>query len=326
MKTIHTYIAILIIAFGTLFVEGGQTVLTNSFEFGSIEAVEAHNIPFIDTGVVTVYQKDTNGNTIDFNSVVYFGSIKDRHQLDTWFQVELQKGLNNILTSTNGNRDGIYKIFAYTSNWDLASGQFDYFKEFNLVYTNGQYTLPDFSQAKMSLSRKTLYKVQGIEWAILEIFDKDGQLLGITDSRFEPDPWYSGVDTANGLLILPTDFIIGDTDYKIKLVVVSNGDYKVYDGTGKQIPETPATMRIQVIIDGVKNIVVTGGDAGRRLILQGSSNMVDWVDLNAGHVVGFPPGYFYSEAGTDSGFSFKEQGYLPQGFFRVKKDISPTGL
>ena len=64
MKTILNLIAILTIAFCTLFVEGGQTVTNSSFQFGSVEAVEAHQIPFIEFGVVTVYQKDADGNNI----------------------------------------------------------------------------------------------------------------------------------------------------------------------------------------------------------------------------------------------------------------------
>lgn len=315
VKTILNLIAILTIAFCNLFAEGGQTVTNSSFQFGSVEAVEEHQIPFIEYGVVGVYQTDTNGNEINFNNVVYWGSVLDKQELDEWFQFELQKGLNNILTSTNGNREGTYKIWVSASSWTLSNGLFEYFKEFKLIYSNGQYSVPDFSQARMPLTRGVLYNVPNIQWAILEICDRDGYLIDYQDSRTDTNFWSGGVDPTHGVLILPTEYIIGNTNYRVKLVVVSNnGDYRAYDGTGKQIEETPVRFNIQHS-DYRITVSVISGDVGRQLTLQWSTNMANWFDLTSAHVVGY--------AERDSGFSYTETNTLSLSgkFFRVKKDV-----
>jgi len=175
-----------------------------------------------------------------------------------------------------------------------------------------------------------MFFVPNINWAVLEVFNKGGYLLYVTDSRYEPDYRAGGVDTNHQLLALPSAYIVGDPDYKIRLVVVSNGgDYRVYDNTGAQVPEAPVIFSIQQN-NGVKTIKVTGGNAGRLLTLQGSSNMLDWEDLSQGHVVGYmgPAGAGHQRfAGPiDSGFALLDTNLFPMRFYRIKKDVSPTGL
>lgn len=241
--------------------------------------------------------------------------ILDKQQLDEWFQFELQKGLSNILTSTNGNREGTYKIWSYTGNWDLAYCQFEYSKEFRLTYSDGRYSVPDFSQVRMPLTPQVIYMVSNIQWAILEICDRDGYLIDYQDSRTDTNFWSGGVDPTRGLLVLPTEYIIGNPNYRVKLVVVSNnGDYRVYDGTGKQIEETPVRFNIQHS-DYRITVSVISGDVGRQLTLQWSTNMANWFDLTSAHVVGY--------AERDSGFSYTETNTLSLSgkFFRVKKDV-----
>jgi hypothetical protein len=295
---------------------GGE--LTNRLEYGSVEAVTAYAIPLVDTTGLAVYQIQTNGDVLYFanigvNKTAHFNS---KQELDQWFQNGLQKGLQNILTSPEGDRTRTYKVFAVVFNWDMLYTLFEYYKEFNLVCMNGQYSTPDFSQAKMELGIKIPYRVPKIKFAILEVSDTIG-LVDIIDSRNDPNPWTGGVDESEELLILRTAYITGN--YGVKLVVAScdNGeDYRIYNSTGTQVAETPVVLNSPQIAHGTNTVRASGGDPGRHLMLQSSIDLVSWTDV-AEHVV------YYT--GFDGGFSYSEPVLSsPRKFFRAKRVASPN--
>jgi hypothetical protein len=310
-----------IVMFFALLVEGQVTKVTTvtnancTLQFGSVEAVETQAFRLIQLYGIAVDQDISSDDPIFFNNIICVktASLDSKEKLNKWFQTELQKGLKNILTSTNSNRQGKYEAFADAWNLETGYSSFGYYKEFNLLCTNGQYCLPDMSNETMELNTRTPYIVTGIRRDIMEIWDsKTEKLIKIIDSDNDYDPWFGGVDETNQVLLLQTEYIIGKPDYKVKLAIIAGENYRLYDGSGNQIPETPVVTSYS-IKNGTMTINVKGGDPGRHLILIGSTDMVNWTNL-ASHAVGY-------DDGTEHGFTFSESVATPYKFYKVIKGV-----
>lgn len=154
------------------------------------------------------------------------------------------------------------------------------------------------------------YRVTNIDWAVIEVYNSaSNQVINALDSRFQV-PSASIVDVQNQLLDLPTAYLVGTNPFRLSVVTGTNFQHRVYGAQGNQIAELPNTISLPVISQGTNLLHVTAGDVGRVLVLQGSTNLADWVDLTAPHT------NYYS--GFDPGFSYSEKLVSPGRFFRLK--------
>ena len=289
-------------------------VVSNSLPIGSVSKVTDYAVSVVTAFLTDVYQVQPDGTLLYFAFETDNRQFSSKQELDAWFHTRVNQGVQNILSSTNGNKDGdfYFRVFAINGPWGYAL--FNCYKSFKLIHTNSQYYLPSFDGYQLTMASRIPFLVPDIQWAILEA---QGLSVPVFDSRRDPDYWANGgLDLYYAdLLVLKAEHITGNYDIKLSMVSGTNNTYRIFDKNGALVPETPVVVSPPKLTNGTCSVSVTGGDPGRHLVLQGSTNLVTWTDLRPDYVV------YYS--GYDPGFTYSETSNYPRRFFRVKKVNSP---
>lgn len=228
-------------------------------------------------------------------------SISNEAGFDSAFQQILTFAANQAMTNTSVPIDKSLPLFV-----DGGSGNFYYpppsygdldFSlhnvSFQLIFTNGNWILPDLSGIQLNLNSQLLFYVPGLEWGRLEVYDSTNLAVPfiVVDSR-EPDPYWDNptneVNTNFGFFHIATPYVASGNNgsYRMKVsMFTSAGGFLIVDGTGYQIQETPLVPSI-AILQGTVKVTVTGGDPGRVFFIQKSTDLQNWSQVGGLCTVG----------------------------------------
>ena len=199
----------------------------------------------------------------------------------------------------------------------------------NLVASNGSYQLPPMpTQIPTKLYAWGAFPFPGIKSALVEA-QTNGMANGWTpvmDSRWSSNPWYwnddwtgGGADVNDQWLVLPTAFVTGGYPLRIAVISGTTNEYQLMNETGYLIQETPTSISESFVGHPGKGMALTvtaqGGDPGRSLVIQRSSDLQNWITVTTNHVVGY--------IGVAPGFSFSEQATATHEFYRVATTNAP---
>ncbi len=202
------------------------------------------------------------------------------NELNSWLQQSVSKYATNVLTVNNVNLNQPFNAYVSAVDWNDGFYTVAYCNyPFSLIKNGTNYSLPDFSSMAMQLESDMPYKVTGINWAVMYVYNSaSNAVIDALDSRYE-DPSTSIVDYDDQLLVLPTAYVSGGYPFRMSVVSGANYQYLVYGTQGNQIPELPNTISLPLIAKGTNLLHVTTGDVGRVLVFQGTTNLTSWVDL-----------------------------------------------
>ncbi|MDE2038045.1 MAG: hypothetical protein KGI69_02370 [Patescibacteria group bacterium] len=331
MNTLRLTIAAFVAALVALFAPHaeGQTgniviIPTNTLAYGSSQIVADHTAQVTDQFWLDVYQVWTNGYR------VYYGQPRLLNQSFTKMSdmnallVQLAEQYStNIFTTTNAHLNEKFIIFATAEDIKDYYTVASCYHEFSLVMSNGQYRVPDLSSLSMEVAQTIPYEYSNIDWAVMQVYDLQSNLVDVLDSRLDPS---SGIaDVPDQVLALPSAYITGQN--LLRMVVVSDDthSYKVYGARGAQIPAIMSTMQYStnLVVDAegrtnqVMNIRVNFGDVGQNLYLWRSSDLLHWTNLMAHQT-------YYSGFDIPGYFSYSETNDLKSnGFFEFKDIVTP---
>ena len=319
------------ISFALLSVWGGVEDLKC---LGSLEKVQAYCLSNSHILVLDVYQNTSNswisvGSTTDDRL-----SFTNMDQLNAFFQLRLNTAAKEALTTTNTSldpeenapvdRDKPFQIYAsvekYTDEYHPV-----YFTcpgSFNLIKTNGSYMLPDLSGIKLKLHPWVPFEIDRLGWARVETSyaSHPDAPFEVFDPRYNPNVQETGIYPYPDLsrIYIRRDFAVSGTNgpFRMKIYVVSGADdnYHIFDGNGTQLPETPKVMSIiRNTVDPSKpqassssslvSLNITGGDPGRVVVLQRTTDMTSWEDMG-NYVIPDDKSGISVPVGTDGNMSF----------------------
>ncbi len=175
----------------------------------------------------------------------------------------------------------------------------------------GDYVAPDISHIEMHLNNVIAFRVKGLQWAVQQLYDKEGNYLsgGLKDGKNNPSVEEGWVDLEKELLYVDTRLITGQPQtYK---VILNDGEYRVIDGSGvERLEIIPLRTAITNNHDGTVTVRVLGGDSYRTLLLEESTDFTNWVEI---YRVERQPDYGPYEQAFQVTVPT-----LPHSFFRVK--------
>jgi hypothetical protein len=278
-------------------------------------------VALIDYFNVIIRQFQPDGHSIAIYCVETnrtFSNVQELNVLNTSF---IMQAVRTLLTNTSSNVHLDMPFVVYGNGLICGYKIIGGTHLFSLIYTNGSYILPTFPpMINVELYRfSCAFRVPKIKSAIIEVF-KSGTWKVVTDSRLTiTHPWdyvangiSGGIDTASQVLVVPPEFVVGNFPVRISMAIGSSNSFVLTDETGYQITETPTVLDTPTCSNGTIYIHGSGGDPGRYLTIQSSTDMVTWGDLPELHQVGY--------IGADSGITYSEPfGTQQRKFFRIKK-------
>ena len=286
MKTTRNLVAILLVAFASLFATnaGGQQI--TSLPLGTMEKVEQYAVSNVYIIIIwTWYYNNTNNIYKPFVNSGWYAqsSLTNKLQMDTIIAKELASILNTLLISTNQsiNKDKGLEVYVDCSvgaNGNLSSASFNTPAYVFIVptKTNGMYSIPDLSWFKTQICPTVPFYIPKLKWARLEIGHTGSpDSFDVRDERIDP---LMDILHSDGFMYLPTAIISNSSKtnglYWLKLSTLSDS-FQSFDGDGTLLPEIPFGTKTGM--SGSSIIVnVSGGDSGRGYFLQQSSNLKNW--------------------------------------------------
>lgn len=303
-----------------------SVVMSATFQFtgfGSMEkAINLYAVPNSTIMAASVHQDTPNGYVDVKSPLVINFKPTTKEAIDSLFRQKIESVAEGALTNSLVNKDGIFKIFGFTEGKDdlgiiylIISSEFTLQKS-----SDGSYHLPDFSALKMIMPPDMVFEIPNLEWARIEasynpvVEPYDPGLLALElDSRIDiPNGPPSDISITHKVVQISTDLATsganGPTLLKISTVTKegTNHVFRVFGPMGTQIPETPLRLSNFTVSDGQSSFQIIGGDPGRVLVVQCSTNSTGpWTDTGERIVVpirGYPPLYFRKAINGNFGF------------------------
>ncbi len=263
-----------------------------------------------------VYQKNASGVQIEtrpqFGTNATFSS---KAELDAFFIQMLTYLAEGALTNQMVNKDMPFRISAGTGRVSTKLGIIGFLrcsKEFVLTKSSdGSYHLPDFARlVSLELYGSVLYEVDDpIEFGRVEVRDANGFLFWETDTRINPQEYPADISLDYGYVEIRTDWLIATNGTTTKVMLgLLEGDQHAYKVVkdGKLVSETPITTLLSPIAeDGTTTLTINGGDPGRVVRVQVTSDLCTWYDVGGTMVVpryGAPLKFQQGTYGSSSGF------------------------
>ena len=287
MKTTRNLVAILLVAFASLFaINAGGQVSSFPFPIGTPQIVESNAVSNVSAIFFWAWYCNTNGiyKTYSVPSPWYVLSpLASKYEMDqTVIASKLSNILNSIAISTNINIDKskaveIFVACRMEANVNLATASFSTpYVYISLLFTNGVYSIPDLSWFKTQICPTVPFYIPKLKWARLEIGHTGSpDSFDVRDERIDP---LMDILHSDGFMYLPTAIISNSSKtnglYWLKLSTLSDS-FQSFDGDGTLLPEIPFGTKTGM--SGSSIIVnVSGGDSGRGYFLQQSSNLKNW--------------------------------------------------
>lgn len=283
MKILRRLIAFLAIAAYSLLAPKawGQV---GSFAMGSSNIVENYCVTNSKIMGVWLFQQTTNGLVAAGNGFVS-QSFTNEEDLQAVFHGLLSNVVQGTLLTNNAvdkSRPILInsRVVKHDPVWDHR--YFECYQTFSLVKTNGEYVLPDLSGILLKISDPVEYEVPGLQWARIEVYySGDSYAFEVDDPRYDPDYSQTGIVPELQRIFVDYAAVTSGTNggFRLKFMIVSgtNDIYQVFDGTGRQVPETP------LVITGIKASSgavpgsltggVVGGDPGRLFVVQSAPGL-----------------------------------------------------
>jgi|GEM_PF-1193947 len=290
MKTTRNLVAILLVAFASLFaINAGGQVSSFPFPIGTPQIVESNAVSKVNRIIIWAwYYNNTNNDYMPLmTSVAYITtSLTNKAQMDTVIATELTKIVNTLISSTNqsivkdkGIECGIACCTA--ANGNMAFPSFSTPENIFImpITVDGKYQAPDLSSFSTTMSGDIPYYIPNMKRARLVVGLKGNpEPKWIYDGDLDP---LKEILKSDGFMYLPqwaiTDSSTASGQYWLKLSIITKTTFQIFDGDGNLLSKTPIIVKY-VRSGNTLTVYVLGGDSGQGFRLQQSMDNKTWAN------------------------------------------------
>ena len=198
-----------------------------------------------------------------------------------------QQAIANAPSSVNLNVPLKLGAFASNQSYPPGSGSAPFgasdYIPISLVKNGNTYSMPDTTAIEMPLSGNQTFYVPGLEWVRIEVYSNNlANPFYVLDSRDESTATeWTLLDMAHQSFSVETKYLVSGSSglYQLKVSYLTPNGFVVVNGDGMQVKETPTVISDFLVHGQAVNMKVSGGDAGRRFIVQGTSDDRLWTNM-----------------------------------------------
>ncbi len=279
------------------------------FPWGSVQKLQAFGATNVNEMVLALYGSDAStGELVPLNvpSIDYLQTYANYTQFNTAFHQVLaiagQQAISNAPANVNLNVP--LQLGMYALTWDYPPGSLNapFATSDNvlisLVKQGTKYSMPNTTAIEMPLAPQQQFYVPGLQWIRIEVYSNNlASPFYVLDSRDESTATeWTSLDMAHQSFYIETKYVTsGSTGpYQLKVSYLTPNSFVVVNGDGMQVQETPSVLSKFSVHGQTVNLTASGGDAGRRFIVQGTSDTKLWTNM--------PPSASFT-VGTNANFS-----------------------
>lgn len=223
-----------------------------------------------------------------------------KEALDGFFRQKLELTLQKALTNSLADKSRQFYFYGWATRPNAISEAVKVLQQaWPFTFTklgDGSYQSPDFSGVTTVLPPKIRFDVKA-DWIRVEVHNEEKLTMNpVIDTRWSlSDEGLNTVSLTDGYIELDTNLVISGTNGPTRTTVsliVPQGTNQVFHFLGPMgtpIPEIPVAIGMSAS-EGQLNLVVSGGNVGRRLQLE-STDTIGGVWRPEGDVKpgGYPP-------------------------------------